>query len=174
MTREQKTNLLEQFKETVKENQNFILTDYRGLTVEEITNLRTKLYEKNVSYIVVKNTLFRLALKDAKIEGVDEMVVGPVAVAFSKDDPVSPSKILVDFAKETKKKLKIRGGYANGEVLNAKSVDQLSQLPSIEEIYGKIIGCLQSPATGITRALVDGPRKLAQLLNEISKQKESN
>jgi large subunit ribosomal protein L10 len=170
MPTEEKIKFVQELEQKIKENSDFIVTDYRGLTVEQITDLRNKLREKGVYYQVVKNNLVKIALKNNNIEGLDEYFFGPSAVAFAKDDPVSPSKILSDFAKK-QKALKIKGGYSDGKVITDNDITELAKLPSKEVLIGKLLGSLKSPASGIVNVLNGPIRNLVYALKEISKQK---
>ncbi len=169
MATPKKIQVIEEIKQKLKEYDNFIITDYRGLTVGQITELRKKLYEKGVVYQVLKNNLVKIALKDAKIDGLDEYLFGPSAIAFAKEDPVFPSKVLSDFMKESK--LKIKGGYSEGKVIDDKSITALSKLPSKEVLISRLMGSLQSPASGLASVLSGVMRNLVNVLDQVNKQK---
>ena len=170
MATPEKTRLVEEFKETLKDCKNFIITDYRGLTVEQISDLRNKLRENGVVYQVVKNNLIKIALKDAKIEGMDEYLFGPSAIAFAQDDPVSPSKILVDFAKGTK--LEVKGGFSEGKAIGIDDIKALSSLPSKEVLLSQVLGSLKAPANNLVGVLSGVMRQLVVALSAISEQKK--
>ncbi|GMT49920.1 MAG: 50S ribosomal protein L10 [bacterium] len=169
MATPKKIQVVQEIKQKLKDYNNFIITDYRGLTVVEITELRKKLYAKGVVYQVIKNNLVKIALKDAKIDGLDEYLFGPSAIAFAKEDPVFPSKVLSDFMKESK--LKIKGGYSEGKVIDDKYIAALSKLPSREVLIAKLMGSLQSPASGLAAVLKGLTRNLVNVLDQINKQK---
>ncbi|MDH4127803.1 MAG: 50S ribosomal protein L10 [Spirochaetota bacterium] len=170
MATPKKIQFIDEFKKKISGYNNFIFTDYRGLTVENMTDLRKKLYEKGVVYQVVKNNLVRIAFKDAKIDGIDDYLVGPTAIAFSTDDSVSPSKILVDFAKQ-QAALKVKGGFADGKVMTADGIRELSSLPSKEVLLSRLLGSLKSPASRLVSVLNSPIRNLLCALQEISKKK---
>ncbi len=169
MATPEKIQVVEEIKQKLKDYDNFIITDYRGLSVGEITELRTKLYEKGVVYQVLKNNLIRIALKDAKIDGLDEYLFGPSAIAFAKDDPVFPSKVLADFMKASK--LKIKGGYSEGMVIDDKNIIALSKLPSKEVLISRLMGSLQSPVSGLASVLNGLMRNLVNVLDQVNKLK---
>ncbi len=169
MPTEEKIKFVQELEQKLQENSDLIVTDYRGLTVEQITDLRNKLREKGVYYQVVKNNLVKIALKNNNIEGMDEYFFGPSAVAFAKDDPVSPCKILSDFAK--KGTLKIKGGYSEGKVITENDINELAKIPSKEVLIAKLLGSLQSPASGLLNVLNGPIRNLVYVLQEISNQK---
>ncbi|MCG0276893.1 MAG: 50S ribosomal protein L10 [Thermosediminibacteraceae bacterium] len=148
-----------------------ILTDYKGLNVAEMTELRSKLREQSIEYKVVKNTLTRLALKDLNYN-LDEYLEGPTAVAFGYDDPVTPAKILMDFAKEHKN-LEIKGGIVEGRVFDKATVEQLAKLPRKEELIAKAVGSIQSPLFGIVWVLQGPLRDLVYTLQAIQEKKAS-
>jgi large subunit ribosomal protein L10 len=170
MPKPEKVKVVEEIKEKLKENPNFVVTEYRGMTVAEMSEMRNLLREKGIMYQIYKNTLFRIALEDSKIEGVDEYFFGPVGVAFSKDDIVSPCKILKEVSKKAKN-LKIKGGYADGTVIKEKEIDEYASMPSIEELYSKLLGTLINPATRLVRVLSNPLQKLAMALNQIAEKK---
>lgn len=128
-----------------------ILTDYRGLTVTEITDLRRRLQQVGAEYHVVKNTLFTIACGD-RAEHLREHLAGPTAVAFALEDPVGPAKTLFDFIRE-KRKVEVKAGLIDGALYNAEQVRQLSQLPSRETLIGQVVGAIQSPLYGLVGTL---------------------
>ena len=159
MPQEYKVKSVEILKEKLKKVPNFYLADYRGLTVQQLTTLRTKLREKSSEFTVVKNNLFRIALQESGFKSIDEFLKGPLGVAFiSENDPVSPAKILTDLTRALKKQelFRIIGGYFEGNPVSSKEVTQLSTLPSKEVLLGQIMGCVQGPLRGIATC-VQGP-----------------
>lgn len=167
----EKINIVEQVKKTLEDHKNLVITDYRGLTVESITELRRQLREQGIVYQVVKNNLASIALRAHNIDGLDDYLVGPTAIAYAQKDPVVPCKILVEFSK--KGTLKIKGGFADGKVINANEVEELSKLPSKEVLIGKLLGTLNAPATRLVNVLQGPIRNLVYVLSEISKQKSN-
>ena len=145
---------------------------YRGLTVEEVTNLRCKMRDAGVEYKVIKNTMIQRAADKEGIEGLNSILEGPTAVAFGMKDPVSPAKILVDFAKDTKK-TEIKGGVLDGKTIDVDGVKYLASLPSKEELLAKMMGSLNAPVTGLVMALSGVMRNLVCALNAIKEQKEA-
>ena len=171
MPKPEKVKIVEEIKDKLKENSNFVITDYRGMTVPEMNEMRNLLREKGIVYQIYKNTLFRIALEGSKIEGVDQYFFGPIGVACSKDDIVSPCKILSEVAKKTKK-LTLKGGYTEGEIIDEKDIEEYSNMPSIEELYAKLLGSLINPATKLVRTIGGPLQKLAIALNQIAEQKK--
>jgi large subunit ribosomal protein L10 len=153
--------------EKFKNMKGMILTEYHGLTVEEISELRSKLCSFNSEYAVVKNTLSEIALKEAGIEAGNNFS-GPTALVIENGDIVSPAKAVMDFAK-THEKLKIRAGYLEGKFVDAAVVEQLSKLPSREVLIAKMLGSINAPISGFVNVLVANIRGLVTVLGAISK-----
>lgn len=146
-----KTNKIESIKEKLSKAQVAIVTEYRGLSVEEITNLRRKLQKEDGDYTVTKNTLAKIAVKGTQFEVLTDAFKGPIALAFGFKDQVSPAKTLASFIKEAKKG-EIIAAALDGKLLSADEAKALANLPSKEEIYAKMLGCINSPASGIANA----------------------
>ncbi|MGN1125672.1 MAG: 50S ribosomal protein L10 [Candidatus Gastranaerophilaceae bacterium] len=147
-----KSEKITEIKEKIDKAQVAIVTEYRGFTVEEITKLRRAIQKDGGDYMVTKNTLAKIALKDTPYEVMAESLKGPVAIAFGFEDPVSPAKALAKFIKETKKG-EIVCAVLDGKLLSATEAKALANLPSKEEIYAKMLGSINSPATGIVGAI---------------------
>jgi len=147
-----------------------ILADYRGLNVMEVTELRKKLREAGVEYRVVKNTLTSRAAKAANIDGLDQLLSGPTALAFGIEDVVVPAKILAEFAKDHKK-LELKGGVLEGKVIDLAAVNELANLPSREALLGQLAGMLQAPIRGLVTVLSGPLRNLTYAVEAVRKQK---
>lgn len=139
-------------KEKVDKAQVAIVTEYKGYSVEEITNLRRALQKEGGDYMVTKNTLAKLAIKDTPYEVLAETLKGPIAIAFGFNDQVAPAKALSKFIKDTKKG-EIIAAAMDGRLMSAAEAKALATLPSKEEIYAKMLGCVNSPATGIVGSI---------------------
>jgi large subunit ribosomal protein L10 len=127
-----------------------ILTDYRGFTVSEITELRKRLREHGAEYHVVKNTLFKRALRDS--ESLAPYLEGPTAVAFALQDPVAPAKTVLDFMREKRKGI-VKAGFIEGQVYTEPQVGELSKLPSRDVLIAQVVGGIQAPISGLVGAL---------------------
>ena len=149
---EQKKQVVAELVETLKSAQAGVLVDYRGLTVEQDTDLRRKLREAGIEYKVVKNTLTRFAAKEVGLDGLDEQLNGPTALAVSADDPVAPAKVIADFAK-TAECLQIKAGFLDGAVITLDEVNTLANTPSRETLIAKIMGSLNAPISNLVRTL---------------------
>ena len=135
-------------KEKIDKAQVAIVTEYKGLSVEEITNLRRALQKDGGDYMVTKNTLAKLAIKGTPYEVLTETLKGPIALAFGFNDQVAPAKALSKFIKDVKKG-EIIAAAMDGRLMTASEAKALANLPSKEEIYAKMLGCINSPASGI-------------------------
>lgn len=146
-----KKDKIETIKEKIAKAQVAIVTEYKGFSVDEITNLRRNLQKKGGDYTVTKNTLAKIAVKGTNFEVLTEVFKGPIALAFGFEDQVSPAKTVSDFINEVKKG-EIIGGALDGKLLSASEAKALASLPSREELYAKMLGCINSPASGIANA----------------------
>ncbi|EGQ3555241.1 50S ribosomal protein L10 [Staphylococcus pseudintermedius] len=129
-----------------------VVVDYRGLTVAEVTELRKQLREANVQYKVYKNTMLRRAAEKAGIEGLDEFLTGPTAVAFTTEDVVAPAKVIAGFAKEHEA-LEIKSGIMEGSVITADEVKTVGSLPSHEGLVSMLLSVLQAPMRNFAYAV---------------------
>ena len=161
-----------EIQEKIEKSQSVMFLDYRGLNVAEVTELRNKMREAGVEYKVIKNTMIRRAAEKAGIEGLDDALEGPTAVAFGYAAPVAPAKILVDFIEDTKK-TSLKGGVLAGKAMSEAEIKNLASLPSKEELIAKMLGSLNAPITGLVMALSGIPRNLVYALNAIKEKKEA-
>jgi len=146
-----------------------VLTDYRGFTVKEKTDLTRRLRAANAEYHVVKNTLFRLAYKE-RGEDPGTLLEGPTAVVFALEDPVKPAKVMLDFIKE-KRKGTVKGGIVDGKVFTTEGVTKLSELPPKDQLIAQVVGAIQGPLYGLVWSLQGIPGSLARAIQAIHDQK---
>ena len=165
-----KQEKIEAMKEKFAKAKVAVVTEYRGLTVEEITKLRRNLQKEDSDYMVTKNTLAKVASKGTAFETLAESLKGPVAIAFGFKDEVAPAKILTKFIKEVKKGEIISAGL-DGKVLSAKETETLANLPSKEELYAKMLGSINSPASGIVGAVNAVMSNLVRAMDQVAKKK---
>ena len=132
--------------------QSVVLVDYRGLTVEQDTELRKKLREAGVSYKVYKNTMMNFAFKGTEFEGLAPYLNGPSAMAYSSEDATAPARVLAEFAKKANK-LEIKAGVVEGNVYDAKGMEAIANIPSRDVLIGRLLGSMQSPITNFARVL---------------------
>jgi large subunit ribosomal protein L10 len=161
-----KDNKIESIKEKLSNAQVAIVTEYKGLSVEEITNLRRRLQKEDGDYTVTKNTLAKIAVKGTEFEILTDAFKGPIALAFGYKDQVSPAKAIAAFIKETKKG-EIIAAALDGKLLSADEAKALATLPSKEEIYAKMLGCINSPASGIANATNSVLTQLVRTLDAV-------
>lgn len=148
-----------------------VVAHYTGLTVTEITDLRARMGEVGASFKVTKNRLAKLALDGTPMAGISDLFTGPTAIAYS-DDPVAAPKIAAKFAKENQK-LVILGGAMGETVLDANGVKQLADMPSLDELRGKIVGMINTPATRIAGVVQAPAGQLARVLNAYATKDEA-
>lgn len=153
---EQKKQVVSEIREKLARAQSVVLVDYRGLTVENITDLRNKYRAAGVECKVYKNTLMRFAFNELGIKDLDEHLNGPSAIAISYDDVVAGAKVTHEFAK-TNDKLKIKAGVAEGKILDVNAVKALAEIPSRNVLLGQLAGVLQANI-----------KNLAYMLSQIS------
>jgi len=146
LNRKEKAELISDLSERVKGFQAVVLTNYRGLNVEQLSHLRQKLREEKISYHVIKNTLMRLASKGTDLEKLDNYFEGPTAMAVSYGDPVPLAKILSEFIK-TQPLLEIKIGLIQGKVASPGEVKALATMPPREVLFGQVLGGIQGTAT---------------------------
>jgi large subunit ribosomal protein L10 len=163
-----KETAVQELRERLAGAPNLFLTDYQGLTVEDITNLRGALRKDGVSYAVVKNTLFRIAGGDVAKQ-LDVYLAGPTGIVFAGVDPVAPAKALRTFAEATKK-LSVKA-WIDGRVASAAEVDALSKVPPRIELLARLVGSVASPIRGLLTVLSGNQSGLVRALNAIREQK---
>lgn len=149
---ELKKPIVDEISATIKNAQTVVLVDYRGLTVEQDTVLRKQLREAGVGYKVYKNTFMNFAFKGTDCEGLTDLLEGPSAMATCDTDATAAARILCKFAK-TAPALEIKGGVVEGTVYDAKGIEQISNIPSREELLSRLLGSMQSPVTNFARVL---------------------
>lgn len=147
-----KAQLVDEVAAKFSESVSVIVVDYRGLTVEEVTELRKQLREANVEMKVIKNSILSRAAEQAGLEGMKDVFTGPTAVAFSKEDVVAPAKIIDEFA-EKAKALEIKGGVIEGKVASLEEVVALAKLPSREGLLSMLLSVLQAPVRNVAYAV---------------------
>ncbi|SHG12550.1 50S ribosomal protein L10 [Ornithinibacillus halophilus] len=157
---EQKKQVVQEIADKLRESQSTLLVDYRGLDVAEVTQLRKELRDAGVEFKVYKNTMARRATDDANLSELNEMLVGPTAIAFSNEDVVAPAKILNNFAKEHEA-LEIKAGVIEGKIATLDQIKELADLPNYEGMVSMLLSVLQAPI-----------RNFAYAAKAVSEQKE--
>jgi large subunit ribosomal protein L10 len=149
----------------------YIFTDYRGLTVEQITNLRGQLRKLNAEYRVVKNNFARIAFKELSQPDVTSYLVGPTAIALSSGEASQVAKSIFDFAKETS--VKVKGGLIDGQVFTGNQVEAFSKLPTRDQLIAQLMGTMKAPARNLACAAGGVALKLARTLAAVADKKKS-
>lgn len=149
---ELKQPVVEEISAGIKDAQSVVLVDYRGLTVEQDTQLRKSLREAGVSYKVYKNTMMNFAFKGTEFESLAPVLEGPSAIAISKDDATAPARVIAKFAKDAPA-LEIKAGVVEGTFYDASGMQAVATIPSRDELLSKLLGSLQSPITNLARVL---------------------
>ena len=149
---ELKQPIVQAIADDIKDAQSVVLVDYRGLTVAQDTELRKQLREAGVIYKVCKNTMMKRAFEGTEFAGLEEYLEGPSALVVSKDDATAPARIICKFAK-TAEALEVKAGVVEGNVYDAAGINELSKVPSREELLSQLLGSLQSPITNLARVL---------------------
>jgi len=167
---ESKTKAIGELKESLGAAQDFVFTDYRGLTVEQITNLRKQLRAKDAVYTVVKNNFARIAFEQLNTPDVSSYLVGPTAVAISPRDPNEVAKVFFDFTKEAPA-LKVKGALVSGTVYNAAQTEAFSKLPGRMELISMLMSVMNAPARNLAAALNDIPSRLVRTVKAIADKK---
>ncbi|MHB0913924.1 MAG: 50S ribosomal protein L10 [Armatimonadota bacterium] len=167
MPKQRNIDQVAELKQDLERSKALLLTDYRGLRVSEISDLRRKLRAMGASYKVVKNTLFELASGN---EEVFPMLTGPTAIAFVGNDPVASAKALVDFAREHKA-LELKGGVVEGRVLGAEQIQALSKVPPRDVLIAQMVGSIQSPLSNLVGTLQGVMSGLVYTLQAVAAEK---
>lgn len=169
---ESKAQVVAAIKEKLEQSQSVVIVDYRGLTVEEDTELRKQLRQAGVEYKVLKNTLVARAANELGIEGLDPFLNGPTAVAFGISDPVAPAKVITEYINKTKK-MSVKCGILDGKAIDVARVQALADLPSKEVLLAKMLGSMQAPISGLVTVLGGTVRSLLYAIKAVIEQKET-
>ncbi|GGG90595.1 50S ribosomal protein L10 [Paenibacillus radicis (ex Gao et al. 2016)] len=159
---QEKQQAVETISAKLRESTSTVVADYRGLNVAQVTELRKQLREAGVEFQVLKNSLVRRATEAAELAELNEILVGPTAIAFSNGDAVAPAKILNDFAKKNDA-LKLKGGVVEGKVVGHEQIKALAELPSRDGLLSMLLSVLQAPVRNFALAVkAVGEQKEAQ------------
>ena len=164
---------IEELRERLASTKNLFFTNYAGLTVEEITKLRSELRKDGSTYGVVKNTLFARAAGDALAKEVEAFLAGPTAIVFAGDDPVAPAKALKTFSDSTKP-VEVKAAYVDGKLVDAAQVKALAALPSKQELRATLVGLLNAPMTRLVQVLSANQSGLVRVLDAIREKKAAD
>jgi large subunit ribosomal protein L10 len=165
---QEKIEAVEDLKARLDGAKTVLLTEYRGLTVQQIGELRKQLRAVSAEYKVVKNRLAKIAISASELEVLKPQLTGPVALVVSKDDPVAVAKAVSTFAR-TNQALTIKGGYVDGQFMQPDALRALSELPSKEVLRAQLVGAISGPLTQLVSLLQAPQRELAYILAERGK-----
>lgn len=173
MPNPQKELIVSDLRALLAKSKGTILTEYRGMTVAEVTSLRKKLREVDAEYHVVKNTLFKIALGEQLTPEVEQLLSGPTAVAFATGDIVAPTKTVLDFLTALRKQeIKVKGGYIDGRVYSVEQVQALSKMPPKEQIIAQLIGTLDGPISEFVGTLDNIIGEFVRTLDAVAEKKK--
>jgi large subunit ribosomal protein L10 len=169
LNRDQKAAVIEEVAAQITESEAVFAIDYRGISVPQAAELRTRLRDADASFRVVKNTLSERAAEQAGAEGLKELLEGPTAMAFVRGDAAAAAKALRDFHRATQL-LEFKGGWMNGAPLSGDEIQAIAQLPSRDVLYQRLVGMVASPLTGLASAMSGLIGGLARQLSQIAEQ----
>lgn len=147
-----KKAVVEDIQEKIQNAKSIVFVDYRGITVEQVTDMRNAMRAEGIEYKVLKNTMIKRAADAAGIEGLDEILNGPTAVAFGYEDEIAPARVVSKYAKQIQA-LEIKGGIMEGAVVDVDVVNRMAAIPSRNELLAKMLGSMNAPIAGFVRAL---------------------
>ncbi|MFV0400955.1 MAG: 50S ribosomal protein L10 [Oscillospiraceae bacterium] len=164
----QKQEMVEELTVKLQNAVSGVLVDYKGINVDNDTKMRRELRAAGVEYAVIKNSLLRRACEKAGYDELKDVLTGTTALAISNEDAIAPAKILAKYAKDSKDFFNLKAGFVEGRAMDAAAVDELSKLPSKEELVAKMLGSLNSPISGLVNVLNGNIRGLVIALNQIA------
>jgi len=170
MNREEKAAVISEFSEGIGQATNAFLIDFKGITVPQVTELRKQVRESGSSYVVIKNTLALIAVKDSPLTQIKDKFTGMTAVAYNTTDAVILAKALTKFAKDVPA-VQFKGALLNGQIVPATEIQNIANLPSREELVSKLLYLMQHPIRGLVTVLSANIRNLAVVLDQVAKQK---
>ena len=170
MNRDEKAQAISELETAMGKATNAFLIDFKGITVPQVTELRKQVRDTNSKYLVVKNTLALIAVKDSPLKQLEGAFSGPTAVAFNATDAVALAKALTKFAKDVPT-VQFKGALLNGQAVPASQIQAIAALPSRQELIAKLLYLMQHPIRGLATVLQANIRKFAVVLDQIAKQK---
>jgi large subunit ribosomal protein L10 len=174
LKKEEKAQFIAEMKQELGTAPSMVLADYRGLTVAQISDLRNRCREAGVQFRVAKNTLLKLAAAGTPMAAMESLLTGPTAVAWHREDPGAPARVLVEFGKiKDNEKLEIKGAVAGGKLLGAQEVKSiLATLPTRPQLLAAMAGLLAAGPAKLARLLASGPQTLGRALGALKAEKE--
>jgi large subunit ribosomal protein L10 len=153
ISKDRKEELVGIYSELLGQATGFVMADYKGISVKQVNTMREKLRDVDGAYVIVKNTLFKIALKEAGWPVPDDMLAGPTGVIFGAANFPAVAKVSLGFVKDYENLFIIKGGVMAGQILSNKQVDTVSNLPSLDELRAQLIGLISQPATGLAATI---------------------
>lgn len=172
MPNAEKIETVAQYRKLFEEVSSIFVTDYKGLNVADITDLRKKLRENNIRFLVGKNTLFRIAADEAQVPGINEHLLGSTAIAFTNEDPAVAARILNDSFKQRELPL-MKAFWLDKVVFDGGDIKRLADLPSKEQLYSQLVSAIEAPMTQLVGALDGFFRKLVGSVEALEMKKKS-
>lgn len=170
-SKSKKSEVMDRVKSMLDQSKEVVLTEYRGMSVKEMTEFRSTLRKSGVQLKVLKNTLSRKLFSEAGMTGIEEQLEGPIAVGFLSDDVAASSKVLLDYSKKNEF-LKIKAGYIDGKVVTAEQLKAIASLPSREVLLGMVLGTMQAPVKNLMTVMRGTTQNLVYALNDLKEKKE--
>ena len=171
MPQPEKIQKIEEICRSLTNAKSVFMTDFSGLSVEEMTELRRELRKVDVNFVVVKNTLAKLSAQKVGLEKMNPYFTGPTGLAIALNDPIAPVRVIYDF-QQKKKKPTIKAAIFEGQLLDQEAVEEVRNIPSKEQLLGMIVSGISSPLTGFIGGLQSILSKLVYTLNAIKEKKE--
>ena len=172
ISRERKEELVGIYSQLLNGTNGIVVTEYKGLTVAHVGVMRDKLREIDGKFVITKNTLFMIALREAGWPVPEELLKGPVGIAVGNGNFPAVAKMMVGFIKDYENILSIKGGIMEGQILSPKQVEAVSNLPSLDELRSQLVGLISQPAVGLVSVLNGGVASIAQVLQAYVASKE--
>lgn len=173
MKREEKKAQIDEIAGVLSDCSGAVFTEYRGIAVNDLTNMRKKLRESGIRYKIVKNTLARFAAEQAGKDNAKEIFTGPVAMAYGYGEPNDAAKALKDYIKATKQEIKILGGFVDDRLITDREVTILAELPPREVLIAKVLASMQSPVARLVRTISNPLSGMVGVLQARAKQLEN-
>lgn len=171
LTRQKKQAILDDYAEGLADAKHAFILGYQGISVPQVTTLRSRIRAQGAKYVVIKNTLALRAVDGRPLAKLGDRFSGPTAIAFGGEDPVALAKVLTEFAKEAPV-LQFKGALLEGQALDGAAVKEIAALPGREELIAKLLYLLQSPITRFVRVLAAVPQQFVAVLDQVRQQKE--
>lgn len=172
ITKARKDELVAQYAELLSNSRAIFMTEYKGMNVKKMENLRSEVAKAEGTFHITKNTLLKIALEQADYPVPEEVLTGQIATGFAMNEVPTMAKTLVDFAKSDEHMV-IRGAILSGRVLTVEEVEALAKLPSLDQLRAQLIGLLNAPATNIASVITNGVRQVINVIDAYAKSEEA-